>query len=125
MQNKYYSIKWAGGKTHKIITFKKSFMEKLLKSEDYAIRLLIDTLTTHLQKITGLKYTLDWDQHQQLDDYGKSICFTVDTLRKHYILTILEYGIKAYPNNHLNDLDEFLDLLNYLVKTLLKEKTNE
>ena len=64
-----HNIRWNGSKTHRIVTFTKTFEKELIKAHPQAIRVFISSFLEHLKNITGHKHTMDYKQECRIEKH--------------------------------------------------------
>ena len=64
-----HTIRWNGDKTHRIVTFTKTFEKELIKAHPQAICVFISSLLGYLKQTTGRKHALDYKQEKRISEH--------------------------------------------------------
>lgn len=102
---KTHTIRTAGNKKDKIISFTKPFLDELLKSHPNAVALTIQKLKSDLTNITSLNYSIDYDQMLILNRELNQIVISDVTLSK--INRVFEIGVLYSINTAVNDVLQY------------------
>ena len=100
----------------RIVTFTKPFMKKLLESEEYAVRLLLQKMIMALGDITGKVHKINYDQLILLNNalpYVKN----EDSAQIHFIKQCFEKGF--FPCSL--EVEKVLDAFNCFAKMVKQQ----